>query len=362
MDITRQEIVNTLSNLGIDHADSDKEWILIRCPLHADKKMKNCGINTITSVIYCFSCKRSMNLVSLVQDKMNLQYKDAMKFIKGDNYIESCKSSPDYNLKNNKRQKKKTDKKKQVYKIEKEILLKLNPENFYYTSRRKLTREFCDKFEIKICWTGWYANYFITPIRDKKKGIDTFEARKLCQLEYLKSLNLDEESFDTLVENKKMMIKDYKVYSEVKDQYYDNSILLFLLKPKILYPKGSRIWETIFNIDNLDFNEDLWISEGLGTTPSIYNHITKNITSTFGSEVTDAQMEYLQKFNKRKLIIPDNDQASLIEIEALNMQVDNLWVVDIKSEDTDRTFISDIKKANIIEASRYLFNEYDFFS
>jgi hypothetical protein len=70
----------------------------------------------------------------------------------------------------------------------------------------------------------------------------------------------------------------------------------------------------------------------------------------------------LGEFTKRKIIIPDNDEASLLTIEFLNNLIEDLYVIDIISDDKDDNFIDDIKKFKILKASSYLLKKYKIFS
>lgn len=362
INFNQEEIIRTLDNLNILHEDTpnSRGYLNVICPFHDDKDFGNSGIDISTGVIHCFRCHTSKDIISLVREKMNFSFKEAVNFIKNKDIFNKKEKlnnvSCDFNL-NNKENIKNKKINKKIKTIDDLILEKFNPEDFEYTRIRGFTKKFCNEFNIQKCISGWYKNYFIIPIFDTKKNISTFEARKLNKFEYLKSIGITEEQLEKTIEIKKLKIKDFKVYSRITEEYIDNSIFLFLLKPKVLYPSGSIINETLFNIDNLDFNKDLWASEGMGSIPKIYENISKNVTCTFGSEITDSQIEYLKKFNKRKIIIPDNDEASLIEIESLNMQVENLFVADIKSEDKDNSFITDLKNCNIISAFEYVAKE-----
>ncbi len=364
MDLTYSEIIEALNKLNIiyDDAPNSRGYLGLLCPFHNDTIMKNAGVDLETGVIHCFACHNSGHVVSLIKEKYDLDYDGAMEFITGRKKEKLDDVSANYNLKNKKKNNYKSKDKLKDKKHNNSLTERIfNPDEYEYTRIRGYTKDFCKEFNIKHCYSGWYADYFIIPIKDKHKNIDTFEARKLCMAEILHSSDIDELDLNMLIDKKQLCIKDFKVYSKLDKSFINNSILLYLLKPKVLYPSGSNVGKTLFNIDNLDFNEDLWIGEGLGTVPKVYNNITKNVTSTFGSEVTAEQIEYLNKFKQRKILIPDNDEASLSEFCALMMEVDNLWVFDVETDDKKSSFVEDLKNANIIEASRYVIREYKLF-
>ena len=54
--------------------------------------------------------------------------------------------------------------------------------------------------------------------------------------------------------------------------------------PKVLYPLKGKI-STLFNIDNLDYHEPLVVVEGIMGVILIWQHITKNVTCTFGVNI-----------------------------------------------------------------------------
>ena len=351
MNLTQSEILFALDKLSIDKSDKQNgDWLFIRCPFHIkilgkeDKHIGNCSVNLSTGIIHCFACKHSEHISALIQKKFNLDYKQTYNFITGKDYKKKEQQNNDlinkkidYNL-NKKEERKKINgtvsQGVKVNYINSRHLRDFNSQDYYYTRIRGFTKEFCKQFNIKKCVSGYYKDYFIIPIIDSRKKIMLFESRKLMQ--YEKQLLKIEE------------ITDFDL------EYLENK--------KVLYPSGaSYIKSTLFNIDNLDRNEDLWVSEGSGTIPKVYLNISKNITCTFGSEITEEQVEYLKQFKKRKIIIPDNDKASLLAIENLNNQVEDLYIIDIKSEDKDRKFIKDIGNNKIVKASKYLLNNYQIF-
>lgn len=78
-------------------------------------------------------------------------------------------------------------------------------------------------------------------------------------------------------------------------------------KVKVLYPKGGSV-NTLFNIDNLDRKKLLIIVEGIFDTVKIYQHITKNVTCTFGSNITPRQRQLINEFDE-VAVMSDNDAA-----------------------------------------------------
>jgi len=358
-ELVANEIIYALDILHIYHENfgNSQGWVNIICPFHKDSSTGNSSINLYSGVIHCFNCKKKKHVLKLVQEQLNISYKEAFEKVTN-NIVNSVKQVNDLSfLSKNKLEeicKPKSNKTNFNY-IDGKQLESFNPKDYYYTRVREFTKDFCNQFNIKKCIEGYYKDYFIVPIIDSEQKIYTFEARKLSQRELMKAAGINDFVLKEVIDTNMLKIKDGKVFSKTDNNFVEyGDEFLFFLKKKVLYPSNSMIHETLFNIDNLNYNEDLYISEGIGSIPKIFNNITTNVTCTFGSEITEKQIELLNRFKNRKIIIPDNDQASLIMIESLNVQIKNLYVIDIRSEDTSRNFIADINNAEIKKASKYL--------
>jgi len=350
-----QEILFALNKLNIPHEGepNSRGYLSILCPLHNDKNFGNAGIDIQTGVINCFSCGNSEQLINLVKDKLKLSsFKEAFELITQRKLEEV--SRVDHSLFSPILQKYIKKEKTNFNIIGQEYLEWFNPKDFPYTNKRGFYKEFCETFNIKRCVEGYYKDYFIIPVEDKRKKIYTFEARKLFQREYLIQKNLSEKQLKELIKEKKLYIKDGELVSKKEDKIIFDSCLKYLVSPKVLYPSGTMISETIWNVDNLNFSKDLVIAEGLGSTPKVYKELTKNVTSIFGTEYTEGQIEILKRFRGRKIIISDDDLASFKMIENINNEIENVYVFDVDTTDTDRNFISNLKQAEIIKATKYL--------
>jgi len=364
-ELVANEIIYALDILHIYHENfgNSQGWVNIICPFHKDSSTGNSSINLYSGVIHCFNCKKKKHVLKLVQEQLNISYKEAFEKVTN-NIVNSVKQVNDLSfLSKNKLEeicKLKSNKTNFNY-IDGKQLESFNPKDYYYTRVREFTKDFCNQFNIKKCIEGYYKNYFIVPIIDSEQKIYTFEARKLCQKEMMRIRNFTEESLKQFIAVRGLKIKKGELYSSVDNQVVYDEELKYLVMKKTLYPSGTMIKDILFNMDALFYDEDLYVSEGMGSIPKIFNNITTNVTCTFGSEITEKQIELLNRFKNRKIIIPDNDQASLIMIESLNVQIKNLYVIDIRSEDTSRNFIADINNAEIKKASKYLSDYYEIF-
>lgn len=356
------QIISTLNGLGLKHEDqpNSKGWLSIQCPnpSHFEQVHDNCSINLNSGFISCFSCgygkkgSPAKTIVNAVMDRLNFSYREAVQFIEqGLSCGVSNAQVIDPVKKVNKR-------KRALYNFS---MLDINPDNFYYTKQRRFTEDFIKQFNIKHAVSNWFEDYLIIPIIDTEKGINEYEGRKLKEYETLcKFYEVNDveyyklkRNFEKLCEDHTIRLnrKDYKVYIDRTPS--EDSILTYLLKPKTLYIPNSRCQETIWNIDNLNRDEALWACEGLGSVNRLWSNISKNVTSIFGVSITQQQIDYLKQF-KQVIYIPDFDKAGFDSVKYLQTKLDNIFICDIKSEDTDDNYVEDIKKASLLKPAQYI--------
>jgi hypothetical protein len=348
------QIISTLDRLGVKREGDQpnhKGWLSILCPNHQDENFGSCSINLTSGFIKCFVCgygskgDSRKSIVNLVMDRMGFDFNQAKQFIE-----EGLYSSLNQTIVPKEKPKRKI---KPIYSF---TSIDLNADKWYYTKLRGITQEFVDTFNIKRVVSGWFNDYFIIPIIDSKKNINEYEGRKLAEYEKLCEfyvLNLYEQSFDKLKKNFnklceshdiKLNKKTYQVFIEGKlasPDIFGLNMINYLLKPKTLYIANSRCQETLWNIDNLNFDEALFAVEGLGSVCKIWSNISKNVTSIFGVSITEAQIEYLKKF-KKVVYIPDFDKAGFDSVDFLRRYLDNLFICDIHSDDTNEQYVKDI--------------------
>lgn len=353
MEFYREDILSTLTRLGIDYEISG-DWVRFKCanPAHDDKN-PSAGIYLKTGLYNCYSCQLRTNIQKIVQLLLNCSYQEAKDFITGDRT---------YNIpvqKDKSIHKKKNGKK---IKYEYELLTSpFSPFDYHYTNVRGYGKGFCEAYSIEVCLSNPYMDYIILPITDKKFNIDTFEARKLMQYEYLKKYYNINECFENLTKKfaEEKNEKEYKltpkgIFDRDKNRIF-NHILEYLLRPKVLYPPYSYVSNTIFDRENLDVNRDLYVSEGTATLPKLHK-ISNNVTCLFGSKVIEKQISILKNFKERIIIISDGDMASYEMIFNLNSRLPNIYIVDCTTEDTEPSFVGDIKQSKILKAGTYLKN------
>lgn len=300
------DIYSALNSLNIKYKGkpNHKGWLSILCPFHSDHNFGSCSINIDNGIVSCWVCG-SHHLNDLLGESKSIQF----------TYTEEVKPKEEI---------KKVTPKLSEKKEFNFIHLKLNPDDYHYTRQRGFTQEFVDHFNIVRCFSFPYRDYFAVPIIDSKKNIQTVEFRKLMQYEY---------------EQKEIKYEDD--YNYINDK-------------KVKYETGSKLKETLFNIDNLNFNTVLYLCEGIGSLGKLWLY-NKNSTCTFGAQISDYQIEYLQEFPVVR-IIPDCDQAGFEAVDKLRKQLENLQVIDIgEIEDTDEEFINEIKNTNnLLTPEKYI--------
>ncbi len=332
-------------------------WMEILCPLPShgkkDEHYGNCSINVETGIIACFSCHGRSNIFKLYQKVNNCTYLQALEKI-CQNSITTPTITPESNITQT------FSKPKTTYSF---THIDLQPRKYYYTRQRGFTNSFCKEFNIKECLSGLYNDYMIIPIIDASQNIFEFEARKLKEYEYLqKYYNTKEASYQILkkemekiIKCNHLRIKDGKLTNTLFKNEVNNDILKYLVQSKVMYPKKSKIHETLWNIDNLIFSKDVYLFEGLGSIPKVFEQITENVTASFGSQITKKQIEYLLKFNNKIIHVPDFDTAGYNSVKMLSSHLkDNYLIKAPLKEDTDKFFVSTLKKTRLITPSEYL--------
>ena len=337
------EIVGILNTLGIKHEShpSKKGWLDIICPYHNDKNFGNAGINVYTGVINCYKCGATSHINKLWKDRFSSEPDYKYSQLEEQPIVESKIS------------KYITDNKYNF------THTKLKPEKYYYTQQRNFTPEFVDHFNIRHALSSIYSEYLIIPIHDKEKDIYEFEARKLLELETLRKYFNRDLPYDRLKKHFKNYVKKNNIYLDKEynihfnDEIIEDEQLLYLLDKKVKYISGSRITETIFNIDELDREQDLYEVEGSGSLSKLWSYVSKNCTCTFGSNVSENQIKYLKQF-KKIISIPDPDSAGFKKMRLLNSaKLKNHYIIDIKEDDTHSDYVDIIKSTPIITSEEY---------
>ena len=316
------DIQSIVNQAGITSGKVRGQWLEILCPspAHNDKSLGNCGVNIHSGAISCFACNYTSHISKHIDPRQRIEI-------------------PKYVMNNVKEEKEYIPMKDYDF-----TTTYLDASSSLYLKKRGISQTFIDKFNIKKAISGWYNDYAIIPIIDEELGIYDIEARKLYEYEALK------EYYQAYRTPFKQLQADFKLEAPEK---YSSDIITYIYKKKVLYNTTSRVNETLFNRANLNKDKALYVVEGFGSIPKIYEGITENVTCLFGAKVADKQLEFLKEFTKI-ILIPDRDKAGFDMVNKLKNSLKNLFIVDIIEEDTHSNYVNVIKKAELLEPTDYL--------
>lgn len=351
-----KQIVEILDSLSIGHTNkpNTKGWINLYCPYHSAKKITNAMINVYHGGFMCFSCKTTGDIIDIVEKIKGFSFKETLEFlnINDQQYYKDLVSDANQ----------KTERMESTYNPKMGELSNFDPLEWKYTRERGITKEWLEWSGSKLNTGGKYNDYLIIPIIDQERNIYEYEARKLKEYEYLISYyGFDEESKlkDQWEEEKKK--NRYEIeYDNQKKTWYCESIkgpvydyrVVYLTRGKALY-RNARILDTIFRREFLRKDLPLYIEEGLGAD-SKNRQLFPNLTCTFGSNLSDSQLQIFKEF-KEIIVIPDNDRASSKMISRLTNNHTNVKVLDKQLNDKQSGYIEELKKAPVIDAYRWLY-------
>lgn len=303
------------------------------CPEHKDSDFGNCYVYMNTLLIYCFRCHFRKGLVNYIAEQKSITINEAKAEI-------GLTSNVEYTGKRKKNEEELP--KRSVHRETLESLVDFDPQEFEYTRLRGYTREFLKEFGIKLCYSGKYTDYMIIPIKE----LNTFEARKLKEKEKLSEFFKTDGELSTLR-------SEYKKWRKL-NKNITHSALYYLDRPKTLYEPGVLTEKPlIFNESKLDYNSDVYFSEGTASLPKIWRSISKNCSCTFGAILSKKQIETLKLIKGKKIIIPDNDEASLIMARETCMNIPNMYICPVSAKDTDPEYEDQVKSTPIIRASEF---------
>ncbi len=362
-----------LSLLGISYSLEDLKnsgELSLLCPFHADKNIGSFSLNINTFEFNCFSCHTSgKSALSFISQYLNISYKGAIKWLNDQTKSESLFIS-DKNYINS------TLKlKEELKEIEQKNPLDYYPtqlesfkvNNIYYCKSHHISQIFVDFFNCNLSTEGYYKDYMIIPIYYNNK-LFSFEARKLyeyeklCEYYNLKFLNnvrqykylkeqFKKENFK-LLKNNVLYKNGEKYFESDKEKYF---LILYLIKPKVLYPKNSLEKTILFNIDNLNRNKPPYVMESLSSLSNVWTNLSDNSTATFGSKLSEQSLKLLSEF-KELILIPDNDLAGLEMVKLIQENVSiPINILEVPS-DAGEASIKDLKK-ELISIHRYIWRK-----
>ena len=214
--------------------------------------------------------------------------------------------------------------------------LKKDKEAYLYAIRkRRMSLNFIDFFQIGV--SSYNTKIFIRKKdnNDDTKVIKTLFSHRLCI---------------PIIEDKQLVSVEGR---RIKDSDSPR---------KCIYPAsydgiGGSSYRHLFNIDNLDVNKELIVTEGIMDLPVIWEHITKNVTCTFGSMLKMQHKKDLLRFNKI-IVMSDTDEGGIRMIKSFRDFFKNkeIMVARLETGDPGEASIDELKKAlnNQITATEFL--------
>jgi 5S rRNA maturation endonuclease (ribonuclease M5) len=346
-------ILEILNKLNISYLPSDLRGneLGILCPFHSDKHKGSFSINIVTGKFNCYSCKTGgKSIITFVAKYLNISYKEAGSWI-GLNSNISQNYAGRLRIQKWKEVENSIIKKTDALFYPRDIS-DINVKDWYFFRERNINQIFVDYFCWGLCDTGFYRNYIIIPVQYQGE-IFSFEARKLMQYEMLckyfrqRSIGYKrhqvalQERFDNL---------------NIDAKASNNFVERYIGSPKVLYARGSRLKETIYNYDNLNKKEPLHLVESVSSLSNIWNNVSTNCSATFGSKISKIQIELLKEF-KDIILYPDNDDAGALMTESLNyvLKKTNLYIRKMK-KDAARASKEELNQKPI-SAGKWVFNK-----
>jgi len=102
-------------------------------------------------------------------------------------------------------------------------------------------------------------------------------------------------------------------------------------KKKLLYPKQSKNKDILFNINNLDFDKPIYLTEGILDLCNLFTLGYRNISCFFNNDISDLQLKYLKRFKEINILM-DNDDGGETLISKLDELLDDREFYIIKPE------------------------------
>lgn len=289
-DLNRREIsVTIISALNIRTARKITPYtknIQCNCPFHSDRK-PSMGINLDTGVYHCFSCNRSGTVEGL--------YKE----LTGNSFNKT---------------------------------FNINTDSFSVFARQKDFYADYDKqaLEKKTVYLNYDRSKLI-PVRGNKQCMTYLKNRGI-------PLSLAEEFGFSYAENVKINSTTFK--DRLCIPIYEDGVLTSIEgralnydktdihSRKVIYPLNTSV-NLLYDIDNLNFNEDLFACEGLMDLFVLKTcDCFKNSTSIFGATLTKRKLSQIARCNKRFIYIPDLDEAGWGTVKTLKeSNLKNVYVL-----------------------------------
>ena len=285
------------------------------CPFHEDNK-PSWGINISNGKWHCFTCSAtgdtgSGNLITLVAKVKDVSNKEAIHYlykfagIKRDINIGTKMVNKQIRnmITNGRGEKKRTKEEEDTY-IMKANIPRYVSYDFYYGIRyfkaRGIHKATLRQHDITFCTKGYYRNRAIIPIYNEAGVMTLFEARDIT------GVNAD----------------------------------------KVLYPKGTRKADTLYNINNAKRGKSVIVVEGI--MDALYlKERGFNTVAIYGIEVSKLQEKLLSTYFDKVYLAFDGDKegfkALIKQAKRLSLHLSVYIVTLPKGKDPDDLSKADFK-------------------
>jgi DNA primase len=263
------DIFNILNILNIDTKGRTSGNIVVHCPTigHNDSN-PSCSISLDKGLYHCFSCGASGTLASLYKDLTGEYY----------NYLTELR--PKYIRK--------------IHNTTTTDLLSFDsiPTTHFHA---ELKGGSLSNYESGLEWL-------------KQRGLTESVASK-ARIRFAEKITIT----DTDDNERRPMILNNCIYIPI---FEGGQLISFEARPtvvsdkKVLYPYASST-NTLYNLNNLDINSPLFVTEGIIDCLSLWtNETTQNATAIFKNTPTERQFYLLNKF-KKIIYVVDNDERGM---------------------------------------------------
>jgi DNA primase len=373
MDLSPEQVKAALNYAGVTYNPNkiNQGWMDTLCMYHPDRNYGNAFVNIYTGAFKCFSCGATADMIKMLREVKNLSFSQALSVLNIENTF--TRNPVSVRKKMSKEAFREIEESFDVDYLQMGnpmFLLttsEFNPEDWDYCRRRGIDSDFVNHFGIKLCLDGWYKDYMIIPIVDKR--VTAFEARKLKEYETLEVV-LNQAGFSagrSLEERREQlsqMEKNLGIHCKTVENretwYFGNGKeittpeFLYLKKRKVLYPKHRHINRTLFNYEGIDPTKPVYIREGITGLAKVRKKFGNQVLATFGTNLSDAQINLLNAIEGLKIFIPDSihDKASIAMLDKVFGVVNKTAMIPVEVDDDHPEFESELNK-NPISINRF---------
>ena len=268
------DVLRALTDLGIPYEESGRDY-KVRCisGIHADEH-PSLRMDRESGVFRCPVCDYSGNLPQFIARVTNKSVNDVYKQLAEDPKAFVDEHTIAWKLKYRSKLDKPSD--VRVIRLNPSFMpIKEDQRMFWeYLLGRGLTWDMIRFFDIRCCLVGYYNYRIIVPVYFNKRLVN-FVARDI--------------------------LKEGARFEREPDVEYK----------KYLFPSGGKTGNILFNYDNLNQQDVLYLVEGVFDVFSLWGQGYKNSTCVFGKHIAPEQAKLLKRFRNMVIISDQNEKKQL---------------------------------------------------